>query len=135
MDKIPVYFGVTHMGKALKRLREQSMTAAAGARPKVTHIGILVTDGRPNGPLDVVAEAEKVKKAGIKLFALGIGPLVNYPQLETIANQPASKFVFKAENFDSLKSIEPHLSRQSCEGRIFLNFISTKILKSTKRCP
>lgn len=115
IGKISSHSGLTYMGKALKRLREHSMTTAAGARPNVTHIGILITDGKPNGPLDVMAEAKKVQDAGIRLFALGIGPGVNYKQLESIANKPSNRFVFKAENFDSLKSIAPLLSQESCK--------------------
>ena len=123
ISKIPVRNnGKTHMGKALKRLREQSMDAVVGARHNVTHIGILVTDSQESDPLNVIDEAQKVKEAGIKLFTFGIGPAVNYTQLEVIANKPSNKFLFKAENFDSIKSVEPLLSQETCNGKIFWHF-------------
>ncbi|CAI9721272.1 type VI, alpha [Octopus vulgaris] len=114
VGKIPTRNGMTHMGEALKRLRETSMSKAAGMRSNVSHIAIMITDGRPNGRLNVVQEAKKVKDSGTKLFTIGIGPSVDYNQLNVIASKPTKQFVFKADNFDSLKSIASMLSRQSC---------------------
>ncbi|GAB1606677.1 type VI, alpha, partial [Argonauta hians] len=108
--------GITRMGEALRHLHNVSMSSGAGMRPNVSHIAIMLTDGRPNGQLNVIQESKRVKDAGVKLFTIGIGPNIDFNQLNNMASKPTTQFVFKADNFDSLKSIASMLSRQSCNA-------------------
>lgn len=49
---------------------ENSFKPEAGARPGVSKIGILITDGKSQD--DVIPPAKNLRDAGIELFAIGM---------------------------------------------------------------
>lgn len=49
---------------------ENSFKPEAGARPGVSKIGILITDGKSQD--DVIPPAKNLRDAGIELFAIGV---------------------------------------------------------------
>lgn len=57
------------LGLALTYILENSFKPEAGARPGVSKIGILITDGKSQD--DVIPPAKNLRDAGIELFAIG----------------------------------------------------------------
>lgn len=57
-------------GLALTYILENSFKPEAGARPGVSKIGILITDGKSQD--DVIPPAKNLRDAGIELFAIGV---------------------------------------------------------------
>lgn len=58
------------VGLALTYILENSFKPEAGARPGVSKIGILITDGKSQD--DVIPPAKNLRDAGIELFAIGV---------------------------------------------------------------
>ncbi len=56
-------------GRALTYILENSFKAESGSRPDVPKIGILITDGKSQD--DVLSPAQRLRDAGIELFAIG----------------------------------------------------------------
>lgn len=56
-------------GLALTFILENSFKPESGSRSGVPKIGILITDGKSQD--DVIPPAQRLRKAGIELFAIG----------------------------------------------------------------
>lgn len=75
------------LGLALTYILENSFKPEAGARPGVSKIGILITDGKSQD--DVIPPAKNLRDAGIELFAIGV-----YSAISTIYCVPLYSGVF-----------------------------------------
>lgn len=65
------------LGLALTYILENSFKPEAGARPGVSKIGILITDGKSQD--DVIPPAKNLRDAGIELFAIGVYSVLYIP--------------------------------------------------------
>ena len=75
ISKLELLEGSTFIGNALQKCNEEFTTKG---RDKVNKTIILVTDGDDNSKeIDPVAEAEKIKKLGIKIIVIGLGYSIN----------------------------------------------------------
>jgi len=109
--------GFTNMGAALREaytlLRDEGT-----AGPERDTI-VLLTDGLANTPLDpggeayAEEEAKRVKEAGIELYTIGLGSLVNMGFLRTLASAPAN--YFQAASRSDLLGIYRTISAGLCE--------------------
>ena len=102
VDRTLYQSGWTYTAEALKFLRKNIFTPQAGMRtdagiPKVL---VLLTDGKSQGD-PVGPPAEALKKIGISIFSIGVGSGINISQLNEIALDPESKYVFQ-RTFDDL---------------------------------
>ena len=88
---------------------------AANGRPGVPHVIILLTDGQQEGaPGDPVAEAGAARAAGTTIYAVGVGGGPNTGQLNAIASDPDSTYVYSVEDFSSLQAIRDQLVATAC---------------------
>ncbi|XP_061197993.1 uncharacterized protein LOC133206079 [Saccostrea echinata] len=115
ISHIPYKSGSTHTGEAIQFMHANSFTAAAGKRPGVPKIAIVVTDGNSNNRQLTSAEADKARKDNITMFAIGVGHGINDNELNSISSNPDSQYTFHAESFDSLTSLKGSLSSKTCE--------------------
>ncbi|XP_035826806.1 uncharacterized protein LOC101848762 [Aplysia californica] len=106
--------GGTNTGDAIGHMTRESFTAAAGHRANVPKIAIVVTDGRSNNKQATIAEAEKARKAGITMLAIGVGAGVDDSELNAIATDPDSQNVYKASSFDALKGLQGYIATKAC---------------------
>ncbi|XP_078066309.1 uncharacterized protein LOC144491892 [Mustelus asterias] len=84
---------------------------AAGRRPRVPALLVLVTDGLSE---DTVTEAvRRAEAAGIRLYAVGVGE-ADINELQSIVTGGDSKNIVYAENFDSLAQFEGALADVIC---------------------
>ncbi|OWF49641.1 cartilage matrix protein-like [Mizuhopecten yessoensis] len=106
--------GNTFTNEALKMLKNDGFAVANGARKGVAHIGIIITDGNSTNPYKTREEAAQVLNKGIYMFAIGVGSVYR-PELNTLASDPNSDFVFTVENLGALNKIKEILAYRVCE--------------------
>ena len=101
--------GKTRTDLALRKMMEMM---AKDKRFGVPQIGIVITDGDSDNTTATRVEAEAAHKAGITMFAVGIGMAVNETELSSIASQV--EFVFKVESCDGLERLRKVLTTTVC---------------------
>ncbi|XP_063397842.1 cartilage matrix protein-like [Mytilus trossulus] len=107
--------GGTNTGGAIKYLHTTAFSRASGHRPGYPMIGILITDGYSSNKAETRKEAMNARLKGVKMFSIGIGNAIDTTELESVASEPKSQFVFTAASFKLLKSIESLLLSKTCE--------------------
>lgn len=109
--------GNTMTGDAISYTTRNIFTERNGARPQakgVQRVAILLTDGRSQ---DYVLEpSQEAAKAGIRMFAVGIGEALK-EELEEIAAAPKNAHVFHVTDFNAIDKIRGRLRRRLCESK------------------
>uniref|UniRef100_A0A3B3ZQQ2 VWFA domain-containing protein n=1 Tax=Periophthalmus magnuspinnatus TaxID=409849 RepID=A0A3B3ZQQ2_9GOBI len=101
----------TMTGQALRFMTDFSFTQ--GARPGVTKVGIVFTDGRSQ---DYIGDAaKKAKELGIKMYAVGVGNAVE-DELKEIASEPIGEHYFYTADFKTMTQIGKKLQINICKG-------------------
>ncbi|XP_061173470.1 collagen alpha-6(VI) chain-like [Saccostrea echinata] len=113
VDNVPYLRGGTDTGNALKNIIDYGFKFA---RPDVVHILIVITDGLSRDPFETFLEANKLKKTGGFIFAIGVGPFVDKKELKAMASPPQKdlNFVFNVSTYDALHSIKNLLAIKTC---------------------
>uniref|UniRef100_A0A8C7IE06 Collagen type XXII alpha 1 chain n=1 Tax=Oncorhynchus kisutch TaxID=8019 RepID=A0A8C7IE06_ONCKI len=110
--------GNTMTGDAISYTTTNIFTERAGARPAakgIQKVAILLTDGRSQ---DYVLEPSKAAaKAGVRMFAVGIGEALKV-ELEEIAAEPKNAHVFHVTDFNAIDKIRGRLRRRLCESNV-----------------
>ncbi|KAJ8334228.1 hypothetical protein SKAU_G00398670 [Synaphobranchus kaupii] len=108
--------GNTMTGDAISYTTKNIYTELTGARPTargIQRVAILLTDGRSQ---DYVLEpSREAHRAGIRLFAVGIGEALKV-ELEEIAAEPKNAHVFHVSDFNAIDKIRGKLRRRLCEN-------------------
>ncbi|XP_053875162.1 collagen alpha-1(XIV) chain isoform X1 [Malaclemys terrapin pileata] len=108
---LPYKGGNTLTGLALTFILENSFKPEAGARPNVSKIGILITDGKSQD--DVIPPAKNLRDAGVELFAIGVKN-ADINELKEIASEPDSTHVYNVADFNFMHTIVEGLTRTVC---------------------
>uniref|UniRef100_A0A8C3S0P3 Collagen alpha-1(XIV) chain n=1 Tax=Chelydra serpentina TaxID=8475 RepID=A0A8C3S0P3_CHESE len=108
---LPYKGGNTLTGLALTFILENSFKPEAGARPNVSKIGILITDGKSQD--DVIPPAKNLRDAGVELFAIGVKN-ADINELKEIASEPDSTHVYNVADFNFMHTIVESLTRTVC---------------------
>lgn len=120
--------GNTMTGDAISYITKNTFTERNGARPAargIQKVAILLTDGRSQ---DYVLEPSKAAaKAGIRMFAVGIGEALK-EELEEIAAEPKNAHVFHVTDFNAIDKIRGRLRRRLCESKSFVRLFSNPLL-------
>ncbi|XP_056900285.1 matrilin-2-like isoform X2 [Takifugu flavidus] len=101
-------------GSALRHMFQFSFSAKEGARPNVPHVGIVFTDGRSQD--DVSEWANKAKKSGVTIYAVGVGKAIEQ-ELREIASEPDEKHLYYAEDFQDMGEITKKLKSRMCTDK------------------
>ncbi|KAK7899144.1 hypothetical protein WMY93_019997 [Mugilogobius chulae] len=102
----------TMTGQALRFLTDSSFSFMQGARPGVTKVGIVFTDGRSQ---DYIGDAaKKAKELGIKMYAVGVGNAVE-DELKEIASEPIGEHYFYTADFKTMTQIGKKLQINICQ--------------------
>ena len=105
VDAIPLMGSTTRIDRALRETQKNMFSLKNGARPGVTKIVILLTDGsqtKDAGAEDPAAIADEIRNSGIAVLVIGIGAGVNPAELDKIAG--GANNVFHASNYGELLS-------------------------------
>ena len=118
VDAIPLMGSTTRIDRALRETQKNMFSMKNGARPGVTKIVILLTDGsqtKDAGAEDPAAIADEIRNNGIVLIVVGIGAGVSPDELDKIAG--GADNAFSAASFDELVGGDfiQELSEKSCE--------------------
>lgn len=113
LDSFPYRTGGTETGKAIDFLGTQFFTKEAGSRveERVPQIAVVLTDG--DSADDVVVPAQKLRKQGVIVFAIGVGN-ANQKEVESIANRPSKRFKFTINSFQALQRLTDGLLQTMC---------------------
>ncbi|XP_077446095.1 cartilage matrix protein isoform X2 [Stigmatopora argus] len=102
----------TMTGQALRYLTDKSFSVGHGARPGVSKVGIVFTDGRSQ---DYIGEAaKKAKEMGFKMYAVGVGNAVE-DELKEIASEPTREHYFYTADFKAMTQIAKKLQINICQ--------------------
>ncbi|XP_035528183.1 matrilin-2-like isoform X2 [Morone saxatilis] len=101
-------------GSALRHMFEFSFSAKEGARPNIPRVSIVFTDGRSQD--DVSEWANKAKKSGVTIYALGVGKAIEQ-ELREIASEPDEKHLYYAEDFENMGEITKKLKSRICKEK------------------
>lgn len=88
---------------------------------------IVITDGQSIDSAETLGAAETVRQNNIGLIAVGVGSNVNDLELQNIANDPDSDYVFRVANYKNLQSMSTAILNAACTCRftfiLFLSFL------------
>ncbi|KAL3866043.1 hypothetical protein ACJMK2_043384 [Sinanodonta woodiana] len=104
--------GGTNTHIALSELRRSGFR---NARPNVSRIAIVMTDGQSQDFKKTSDEAQRLKATGVKVFAVGIGKDVDMKELKAIGSDPSDTYVLLANDFNDLDTIYDRLAARACE--------------------
>ena len=99
-------------------------TTRYGSRKNAIHVAVVITDGKSQDRKKTFHAAALARKAGIHVFAIGVGDLVEYRELEEIASRPPEEHVFEVDDFQSLDSMKFILANKTCQGESELTLIT-----------
>nr|XP_046254472.1 collagen alpha-6(VI) chain isoform X2 [Scatophagus argus] len=113
LDRFPYRSGGTETGKAIDFLLTQYFTKEAGSRAgqRVPQIAVVITDG--DSVDDVTAPAQRLRKHGVVVFAIGVGQ-ANLNELKSIANRPLERFLFTIDSYQALQRLTEGLLQTVC---------------------
>ncbi|KAB1258027.1 Collagen alpha-1 chain [Camelus dromedarius] len=114
--RLTYHGGNTNTGDALRYITRHSFSPRAGGRPgdrAFKQVAILLTDGRSQDL--VLAAATAAHRAGIRIFAVGVGQALR-EELEEIASEPKAAHIFHVSDFDAIDKIRGTLRRRLCES-------------------
>ena len=101
--------GGTHTGAAIQFAHDNVITP--GARSDVRVVMVILTDGSSFD--DVVTPSDNLRAVGVDVFAVGYAT-ANPTQLQAIANDPDSEFVYQGATMDDILVIVDELVTEVC---------------------
>ncbi|XP_066936875.1 uncharacterized protein [Clytia hemisphaerica] len=106
--------GGTNTMQALKDANSKMFTVESGARPDISKVLVVITDGRSNGGVSSVRKpADDLKKNHVNIFAVGAGNNVNSHELNAIAS--SSDHVMRISSINALQGILGKLQSAVCK--------------------
>ncbi|XP_056325036.1 integrin alpha-M-like [Danio aesculapii] len=106
---IPYRWGGTYTAKAIQKLVNDLFTPNGGSRPSAKKILVVITDGESHDRDSLKYVASQAEAKSIVRFAIGVGNAFNNyyakEELNTIASDPDSDYVFQVTDFNALNNI------------------------------
>lgn len=96
-----------------------ALNSFVGHRRGVPKLAIVVTDGVSAYKNRTKEQARLAHSAGITLMAVGVGKNTDQQELQDIASDPDSKYLFHIDTFVGLKMIESMLASSTCTRMSF----------------
>ena len=104
----------THTYLALDYVRTNSFTTAAGYRPGVPNVAIVLTDGESSNPT-ATSRAAAALQASTTVIGIGVGPYAPVDQIKTIASGTGDENTYFLE-FDDISTILGDLDEKICSA-------------------
>ncbi|XP_054909896.1 cartilage matrix protein [Poeciliopsis prolifica] len=104
----------TMTGLAIQFAQNVAFSEAEGARakPDVSKVAIIVTDGRPQDNVKDVAQ--RARDAGIKIFAIGVGR-VDITTLKQMASEPLDDHVDYVKSYSVIEKLTKKFKEVFCD--------------------
>lgn len=114
--KIKQFKGWTYTNKALIAAKNQLFQKANGARPGVSKILVVLTDGVSTGGEKSLRDPlENLKQSYVNIFAIGIGRNINKRELEMMATAPVKEHVFYVATMQELQTLLTNIGESACK--------------------
>ena len=122
LGRLPYTRGMTRIDLALKVAAEKVFVPSGGSRSSVPKILILMTDGYqtqiPNVSTPLDKEVLPLRRKGVQVYALAIGPYTKEHELRLIVQKKEN--IFKSVTFlDLLKIIGDLVTKTCAEGECY----------------
>ncbi|XP_074844397.1 collagen alpha-4(VI) chain-like [Carettochelys insculpta] len=113
IQKLHYKGGGTKTGESLEFMLENHFKETAGSRREegIPQIAVVITDGKAQD--NIREPAQKVKDAGIIMYAIGIKD-ASMEELQEIVTDPADEHVYKVEDFTALQDISHNVLQVLC---------------------
>ncbi|KAL9984676.1 hypothetical protein ACROYT_G007000 [Oculina patagonica] len=89
-----------------------------GVRPielGVPRVLVLLTDGRAGkGTASVIEPSKVLRREGVSIFVIGIGPRINTNELNVIASDPDADHVVSSQSFSEVNAMVENIREASC---------------------
>lgn len=118
-------FGQTQTYLAFLLAEKYVFTNVSGDRPSATNVMFVLTDGRSQNHTATVQGAQRLKNAGVKIYAIGIGNQTDRGELNDIASD--TNHVFMVDSFTDLSSIHTLVQNTYCEGRRYCHSLNLMV--------
>ncbi len=113
VDSIKWLDEMTNTSGGIRVMRKEIFNIKYGDRKDVPNIGIIMTDGESNRDRKLTQfEADQARKEGIILYVIGVGDEVDMSEVESVANDPNSDFLFLSRDFVNLDRIKAPLMQR-----------------------
>lgn len=112
MKNIIYIGGGTKTGKALEKVRTQAFNI--DKKRSVDKILVVFTDGQSSDYEKTREEAYLLKKSGVRIFVVSIGPNIDSVEIRDIASEPSSDFIHSVATFDAVMQTNEILTRKTC---------------------
>ncbi|XP_048582331.1 uncharacterized protein LOC5506315 isoform X2 [Nematostella vectensis] len=107
--------GWTYSDKALNLARTSLFQSAAGVRPGVSKMLLILTDGvSTSGMASLKTPTQLLKASHVNIFTVGIGSNINKQELEFMASDPKNSHVFYVSSMAQLPTLLTAISEASC---------------------
>ena len=88
----------------------------ANGRRGIPNFVVVLTDGVASD--DVTLPSALLRAMNVYILAVGIGEFYAKPQLDDMASDPDSSYVFEASSYDMLPTTATKIKEQICEGSV-----------------
>ena len=115
IDSVPYTRGRTRIDKALQLAATDLFLAAAVARPDAPKVLLILTDGKQTQDPDALTLDVAVlplRALGVRVFAVGIGPLVEVNELLRMVESRENLFIVR--DFDDLLLRTREIAKKTC---------------------
>ena len=101
---------------ALSTSRNDVFSSRNGARSGVDNIAIIISDGDSNvNNGNTIPEANQMRNQGIRVFSLATGDSPDMAEMNGIANDPDSEYVYRVRNSGEVDSVVGRLLDYLCQ--------------------
>lgn len=111
----------TNTADALIRTEQEIFTRSGGARDTTLgypRVAVVVTDGRSNINSSLtIPSAEALHRAGVTVFAIGVGGNINMNELNGIASSESFVILLSKFNLMEFVGLQRRISVEACMGK------------------
>ncbi|XP_064612851.1 collagen alpha-3(VI) chain-like isoform X2 [Liolophura sinensis] len=126
VTKFPEVFDDVHYqtyGDLIEILENDGFSESRGGRESARHVGVVILSQEPDDAEDVIIKADKAKRSGVELFAVGLNKKVRRMVLEQIASEPKRDHVIMIGSRGEVAEVGPRIAKTLCP-RARLEFLN-----------
>ena len=134
---IPFSGGTADRGNAFQFVSQSAFGVPGGGRPTFPHVIIHVSNGPSSNPQFSMRQARRLKDQGVSIYNIGIGGGMGIRELTAEASDPSSRYVIRADNYNSLNELSTPLASRVQNG-VYLSYFphntSSPIFRNRPQC-
>lgn len=108
---------VPQMSHLLHKIRHHSFSARAGSRVDVPRVAVVFVTGALDKQREALKEAHRLKRHGVELFVVAIGPGPDDYDVSSMCSSPIDRHLLRVSSFEQLKDSNTEVLRRLCDGK------------------